>query len=164
MLAYRDENDTAWLAWDGKRLPVWLGGVAPPSNAEQVMADPELAALGLARVVQDEIPAGQVVTGWTLIDVDGAPHYSPVTVDAPPAAVPEVVTNFQARAALMGAGLFDAVDQAIKNSGNPVAVQAWEYANEVTRGGALVSEMAVQLAISDEAMDDLFRAAAVIEA
>ena len=83
---------------------------------------------------------------------------------APPTPVPAEVTNFQARAALIGAGLFDQVDTAIRASGNAVAVQAWDYANVITRTGTLVTAMAAQLGLSAEQLDDLFRAAAGIEA
>lgn len=80
------------------------------------------------------------------------------------APVPFKVTNFQARAALMAADLFDQVDTALKTGGDAVALQAWEYANDVTRGGALVNGLAASLGWTQEQLDDLFRAAAVIEA
>jgi hypothetical protein len=83
---------------------------------------------------------------------------------APPAPVPAEVTNFQARAALIGAGLFDQVDTAVRTSGNAVAVQAWDYANTITRNGTLVNAIGAGLGLSAEQLDDLFRAAAVIEA
>lgn len=77
--------------------------------------------------------------------------------------VPQEVTNFQARAALMQAGLFQAVDDALRAAGG-AAWQAWEYANVFTRGGTLVNGMAAQLGLTDAQLDDLFRAAALIEA
>lgn len=86
-----------------------------------------------------------------------------IVAQRPP--VPAVVTNFQARAALLAAGLFDQVDAAIK--AQPVtsaAYQAWEYANELTRAGVLVNTMAAELGLSAGQLDELFRAAAEIEA
>jgi hypothetical protein len=95
--------------------------------------------------------------------VDGALDRLP-DPEPDPGPVPAEVTNFQARAALIGADLFDAVDTAIRGSGNAVAVQAWDYANVITRRGALVAAMAGQLGLTDAQLDDLFRAASVIEA
>lgn len=80
------------------------------------------------------------------------------------APVPQRVTNFQARAALMAAGLFDQVDTALKTAGDPMALQAWEYANEVARGGALVNGLVASLGWTHAQLDDLFRVAALIEA
>lgn len=77
--------------------------------------------------------------------------------------VPSTVTNFQARAALMGAGLFDAVDAAVKAAGG-VALQAWEYANEFEREGVLVAGITVQLGITSAQLDALFVAASEIAA
>lgn len=83
---------------------------------------------------------------------------------APPAPVPRVVTNFQARAALMQADLFDTVNTAVMGGTDALAKQAWEYANEITRDGALVNSLAAGLGLTAEQLDDLFRQAATIEA
>ena len=85
--------------------------------------------------------------------------------------VPQAVTLFQLRAALHGLPgkqdpartLFDEVDAAVKALGG-VALQAWEYAQTVTRTGAVVSQVAAGLGVSDEALDDLFITAAAISA
>ena len=71
---------------------------------------------------------------------------------------PKVVSMFQARAALMQAGLFDTVDAALKEEGG-IALQAWEYATEVRRDSDLVKSMAAQLNLTDEQVDSLFAAA-----
>jgi hypothetical protein len=83
----------------------------------------------------------------------------------PDPVVPREISNFQARAALMGAGLFDSIDSAMKALG-PAAVefQAWEYANFIYRDGVLVNSMAAQFNLTPEILDQLFIAAARIEA
>ena len=79
--------------------------------------------------------------------------------------VPAAVTNFQARAALLAAGLFAQVNDAMKaQPADSAAFQAWEYANEITRGGELVNSMAAALGFTAAQLDDLFRLAATIEA
>ena len=80
-----------------------------------------------------------------------------------PPAVPAAVTNFQARAVLMQMGLFDAVNAALQAQGG-MSWQAWEQANEFTRNGALLNQMAEQFGLTPAALDALFIAAAQIEA
>jgi hypothetical protein len=86
-------------------------------------------------------------------------------VAAPPAPrfVPQTITNYQCRAALTERGLFDQVDAAIRAQGG-LALQAWEYANEVSRGGTLAPAMAAMLGFSDEDADEFFIEAATIVA
>lgn len=77
--------------------------------------------------------------------------------------VPPAVSMFQARAVLMQAGLYEAVDSAMQSTGGVNAL-AWEYATEVRRDSPLVLAMASQLDLSPEQIDDLFRAAVQITA
>lgn len=70
----------------------------------------------------------------------------------------KVVSMFQARAALIQAGLFDTVDQMLQQEGG-VNLQAWEYATEVRRDSELVQSMAAALNLTDEQVDALFAAA-----
>lgn len=77
--------------------------------------------------------------------------------------VPQEVTIFQARAALRAAGLFTAAEAAITALQNVEATDAWARASVVTRTSALVNSLGPQLGLTDQQIDDLFRAAAVIE-
>ena len=78
--------------------------------------------------------------------------------------VPQVITNFQARAVLIGQGYFDDVNDFVAGLGDATATAAWEYANEVTRNGALVAAVQAALGLTSQEMDALFVAAAGIEA
>ena len=78
--------------------------------------------------------------------------------------MPRVVTNFQARAALMQADLFETVNAAVMGGTDALAKQAWEYANEITRDGVLVNSLGTGLGLTSQQLDDLFRTAAAIEA
>ena len=71
------------------------------------------------------------------------------------------VSMFQARAALMNAGLYDTVDAAMQQAGG-VNLVAWEYATEVRRDSPMVQAMAQQLGLTEEQVDNLFRQAADI--
>lgn len=83
----------------------------------------------------------------------------------PTPTVPQQVTNYQARAALLAAGLFEQVDNAVKAQGaTSAAYQAWEYANNVYRTSPLILGLGQALGLSEQQIDNLFRAAADIDA
>ena len=133
-----DEDPPALAPEKGLRwLPV--EDTKPEPGADEGLSGPTIT-----------VTASAVERVWTVV-----PYVAPV---------PDKVTNFQARAVLISTGLFEQVDAAIKAGNDPVALQAWEYANDVTRNGALVNGMAASLGWSQAQLDDLFRAAAVIEA
>jgi hypothetical protein len=84
-------------------------------------------------------------------------HLSPKVI------VPQTVSRFQARAALLGAGLLEQVETMME-SADPLAKLAWQEGQEVRRNSPLVRSMAQALQLSDEQLDDLFIQAAMIEA
>lgn len=91
---------------------------------------------------------------------DPAPTPTPALTNS----VPDKISNFQARAALLGAGLFDAVDQWAKALGsNHPGFQAWEYANDFYRHGQLLNEMAAKFNMNQQTLDDLFTAGSKID-
>ena len=75
--------------------------------------------------------------------------------------MPESVTALQVRLALIRAGLADAIAAYVAQQPDEVRA-AWEYAIEVRRGHALLCAGAAALGMSDEQVDDLFRAAALM--
>lgn len=80
-----------------------------------------------------------------------------------PEPVPSSITNFQARAALMQAGLFDQGDAAAKAAGG-VAHQAWEYGNVFERNSPTIAALAAGLGLSAKQVDDLFVVASGLSA
>ena len=103
--------------------------------------DPETHHLG-EKVLQI-LPDQTVAYVWTV-------------VENPPPTVPYQIQNWQARTILDRAGLFDTVDEAVKNSGNREMLHAWEYAPNVVRNSIFVTEMASTLEIDDATLDNLF--------
>lgn len=69
------------------------------------------------------------------------------------------VTRFQAKAALMQAGLLDDIEQAVSDSDDPMVKLAWQEASFV-RLSPLISAIAVAIGLSDEQLDELFETAA----
>ena len=76
--------------------------------------------------------------------------------------VPQEVSAYQARAALLSAGLLDAVEAAVAVADRQVRI-AWEYATTVRRTSPFIAAMQGALGLDDAAVDALFIAAAAIE-
>lgn len=77
--------------------------------------------------------------------------------------VPQVVTPFQAKAALLQAGLLDTVKAAIASA--PAITQlAWSDATEFTRDSPTIATMAGALGLTSAQVDALFVAASAIQA
>jgi hypothetical protein len=74
-----------------------------------------------------------------------------------------VVSRFQAKAALLQAGLLDQVNAALTEA-DPVAQLAWAEAVEFRRTSPTILGLAATIGLTDEQLDDLFRAAAQLEA
>ena len=98
--------------------------------------------------------------------VDGVWQERWQLVDAPPPAVTDAVTMRQARLALLGAGMLDAVEPAIAAISDPVQRRAaeitWEYSAEVQRNNPLISALAAGLGLNEQAIDQLFITAATL--
>lgn len=79
--------------------------------------------------------------------------------------VPSVVSRFQARAALLGAGMLDQVETIMADPNTP-AIQklAWTDAQEFRRDSPTVTALAGVLGLNDAALDNLFITASGITA
>ena len=73
--------------------------------------------------------------------------------------IPTVVSMRQARLALLQSGLLETVNTAIAAGGEADKI-TWEYATEVNRTDALVSNMAAALGLTEAQLDQLFTLAA----
>lgn len=71
-----------------------------------------------------------------------------------------VCTNYQARQALILAGLYNSVDLAMNDPNVDLSAKvAWEYAGNFYRISPFVSSIAVSLGLTDEQLDNLFEQA-----
>lgn len=78
---------------------------------------------------------------------------------------PQVVTRFQARAALHLAGLLTTVESLMTDPQTDMLARlAWQDAQEFRRQSPTVLSMAATLGLTDEQLDALFTTAAGIEA
>lgn len=89
----------------------------------------------------------------------------PVAVDPPPPGPPQVVSRFQARAALHLAGLLPQVEALMADpETDTLARLAWTDAQEFRRTSPTLLAMASALSLTDAQLDALFVTAAGIEA
>lgn len=131
---------------------------AQQTHVNSVINGAAWAGTSLAAIAARDGQIPSLVADW--IDAGGviAPYV------APSAAVPESVTNYQARAALLQAGLFATVDTMIKTLPvtDPV-FQAWEYANNVYRNSPFIVSLGGSLGLTAAQIDGLFILAASID-
>jgi hypothetical protein len=79
--------------------------------------------------------------------------------------IPQVVSRFQARAALHLAGLLDDVEALMAAPGTPaLAKLAWADAQEFKRTSPTVQTMAAAIGLTEAQLDELFTTAAGIDA
>ena len=98
------------------------------------------------------------------IGSDDAPEWVAEPVALEDLRATMVVSRFQARAALIQAGLIDAAAAAIRASGDAMLAAAWDHALEFRRLSPAIVQMGGALQLSDEAVDALFASAALITA
>ena len=103
--------------------------------------------------------------GDPLVGLLPLPSWATTITDPPPAPtpVPQTVSPYQARIALLNAGLLDAVNALVANPSTPrQAVIAWEYATVIERYSPFISSLAPALSLNDAQVDALFIAAAQV--
>lgn len=102
---------------------------------------------------------------WTALEWQG-PGEQPTeaefaTLPWPVAPVPDPVTTRQAKLALFAAGMLDAADAALAQAGKAAQIE-WEYAVTFERSNPLIAQVGGALGLTEEQIDDLFRAAAAL--
>lgn len=76
-----------------------------------------------------------------------------------------VVSRFQAKAALAGAGLLPQVETLMADESTPIVARlAWQDALEFRRLSPTILAMGAALGLTEQQLDDLFEAAKDIEA
>lgn len=75
-----------------------------------------------------------------------------------------VVSRFQAKVALFQAGILGQIEELLRGSENFIHRLAWDEAVEFRRDSPTINFLAKHAGLSDEALDDLFRAAMTIRA
>jgi hypothetical protein len=82
--------------------------------------------------------------------------------EPPPPRIPRAVTRFQAKAALMAAGMLDKIDAAAATSDDPIFRLAWSEAGMFDRDSPMVKTIAAAFGMSEQELDQLFLEASKI--
>lgn len=118
---------------------------------------------GAIDVTPPNVPQGKVAlwqNGWVFVNPP-----EPEQEEPPLNGVPQVVTRFQARAALHLAGLLTTVESLMTDPQTDMLARlAWQDAQEFRRQSPTVLSMAATLGLTDAQLDALFTTAAGIEA
>lgn len=105
--------------------------------------------------------AGPTVSiGCFYVPSDGS-YLPPPDPPVSPEPVPQVISRFQARQRLYQMGLLDDAEALVLAQGIEAAM-AWEDVYEFKRDSALVNNVAPQLGLDPDDLDDFFRVAATI--
>lgn len=94
------------------------------------------------------------------LEMSPEPYAEPTNT---PVYVPQSISRFQARAALMDAGLLADVELAI-SAADPIVQLAWAEAIEWLRDSPTIAAIGDALGLTEEDIDDLFIEAAKIKA
>lgn len=135
------------------------GVVLKESQGDAVPVD----AASLASVLPDQASLVAQVQALTADrdahDAEKAALQAEIDALKPPAdenGVPQEVSMYQARAALIGAGLYDQVNAAVLASSDEIVKVAWEYATVVKRSSPFITAMSGAIGLDDAAVDQLF--------
>lgn len=120
-----------------------------PDHSSAVIKTQEV---GDVVISQDDTPEE-----WAALIASGV-AVSPYT-----APVPSSVSAFQAKAALMAAGLYEQSAAAAQAAGG-MTLLAWQAAGEFQRSSPAIAALAAAIGLSDTQVDDLFIAASKITA
>ena len=125
-----------------------IHGSAIPSDAVAITKEAHAALIAVQST-------GLVIAA----DANGAP----VLVAPAPAApqVPQQITMRQARLALLGAGLLDAVNLGVSGMSQAAQIE-WEFASTVERNNPLITALAAGLSLTEAQVDALFVAGAAL--
>jgi len=105
--------------------------------------------------------AGNTVSMGCFYDPGTSSFLPPPDPPVMPEPVPEVISRFQAKVALLQMGLLAAAEAHVLGE-STLAAMAWEDVNEFRRDSPLVNHIAPELGLDAEGLDNLFRLAATI--
>lgn len=142
-----------------------------PTDENRVAVLSPAPGMDIAEIAAKDVPTGKP---WRIIDESELParetrdrwlwtESGPLDVGPEIPVIPDSVSRFQARAALLQAGLLAQAEAAVAQSG-PLALLAWQDAQEFRRNSPTINSLASAIGLTPEQIDALFIAAAQIEA
>jgi hypothetical protein len=149
-------------AWTLMGIQQWSDGstIAEVQVSSDVLARVERVLLPSLPYADAQTATGSTILGHVFAVVDAATWEASVNPAAGEAndVVPAEVPQWQARRALLDAGLLDAVEAAVAAATRDVQI-VWEYAPNIVRNSPFIAAMGPALGLSDAQIDALFIAA-----
>lgn len=160
-------SDNEVIAWADSNFDLTLT-IHPIQLGYACISDPQINETTCVIKTVSDFPVDFVPGWYTHTDNDGFVITAFGTAEKAKIAkgpVPTSVTPAQARVALVNAGLFDAADAAVNATGvNGATWQWWHYALSFRRDSLTLNQLAAILTLTSDQVDDLFRAAELLEA
>lgn len=148
--------------------PYWVyEGVQYPPNIFQNFTEEQLEDVGIFTVVYENtsVPEGRQISHYEYSWRDGKAVGDPVFEDAP-RIIPQTVSRAQGKASLLSFGLLDDVEAYIEAMPEGVdkklALLAYNETNEWHRESPFLQQMASEIGLTQEQLDNLFIVAATI--
>lgn len=146
----------------------WVyAGVQYPANVFTNFSEAELEDIGIFTVHYEEVPTpeGKQVKDYEYEWEDGRVIATPIFEETP-VVVPFSVSRAQGKASLLSFGLLDEVSSYIEampaGVDKTLALLAFDETNEWQRNSPFLQQMAVEIGLTEEQLDNLFIVAATI--
>lgn len=142
-------------------------GVQYPPNIFQNFTEEKLEEVGIFTVVYEDtpIPGGKQISHYEYSWQNGKVVGTAVMMDVPKV-VPQAVSRAQGKASLLSFGLIETVETYIEGMPEGVdkrlALLAFNETNEWQRESPFLQQMALEIGLSQEQLDNLFIVAATI--
>jgi hypothetical protein len=130
---------------------VGISAIRKENPNMSIPEDADCSALGYKKLVLTPPPAE---VGFHPVEVAPVNNVQQWELVADVVAVPDSITARQARLVLLNKGFLDEVETLVAS--NRVWQIEWEYASEIERNNALISEMQSQIGLTDAHVDELF--------
>lgn len=155
-----DDQEAAWSGVAiGERAPF---DVNHPWTALTTYNADTLARFCIAALELPAPPDGEAVASYALTVTDGVIGIAATFGPIPPAPVPVEVSRGQAKQALLASGQLDQVEAAIAGASRQVQIY-WSDFPTFHRDHPTLLTMAAALGMSSDDVDNLFRAAALVQ-
>lgn len=151
------------IAWTILSLSAWSDGatLAEVQVSSEVMARVERVLLPGLPYADAQTASAATILSHVFAVVDAATWETSVSVaaaDPTTPIVPAEVPKWQARRALLDAGLLDVVEAAVAQADRHVQI-TWADAPNIVRNSPFIAAIAPSLGLTDEQIDALFIAA-----
>lgn len=149
------EENGAFREWDGREK---IGDVSYQPNIGDLWTDDELAAIGLYRPIEPEIPTGKVVAGSTVQRVNGVVTFVYTLESVPLADLNRIQFEFMIEKLGLDAGIKAAIaampdGTEVEQNAKILALVLYRSGQRFERSHPLFTELAPAVGVTSEQID-----------